>query len=74
MDGGAWWATAHGVAKSRTRPSDFTLLHFKNVSARTSLVVQWLRLSVSTIGDIGSIPGQGITLQQKLIKKLKEKS
>ena len=24
MDGGAWWATDHGVAKSRTRPSDFT--------------------------------------------------
>ena len=23
-DGGAWWATAHGVAKSRTRLSDFT--------------------------------------------------
>ena len=25
MDGGAWWATVHGVAKSRTRLSDFTL-------------------------------------------------
>ena len=24
MDGGAWWAAAHGVAKSRTRLSDFT--------------------------------------------------
>ena len=23
MDGGAWWATVHGVAKSRTRLSDF---------------------------------------------------
>ena len=22
-DGGAWWATVHGVAKSRTRLSDF---------------------------------------------------
>ena len=26
MDGGAWWATVHGVAKSRTRLSDFTYL------------------------------------------------
>ena len=26
MDGGAWWATVHGVTKSRTRLSDFT--HF----------------------------------------------
>ena len=25
MDGGAWWAAVHGVAESRTRPSDFTL-------------------------------------------------
>ena len=24
MDGGAWWATVHGVTKSQTRLSDFT--------------------------------------------------
>ena len=24
MDGGAWWATVHGVAKSQTGLSDFT--------------------------------------------------
>jgi len=29
MDGGAWWATVHGVAKSWTRLSDFTSLHTK---------------------------------------------
>ena len=29
MDGGAWWATVHGVAKSRTRLNDFTFtFHF----------------------------------------------
>ena len=29
MDGGAWWTAVHGVAKSRTRLSDFTLtFHF----------------------------------------------
>ena len=29
MDGGAWWAAVHGVAKSQTRPSDFTFtFHF----------------------------------------------
>ena len=26
IDGGAWWATVHGVAKSRTQLSDFTSL------------------------------------------------
>ena len=39
MDGGAWWATIHGVAKSWTQLSDFTALHFivykiKNASSR----------------------------------------
>ena len=29
MDRGAWRATVHGVAKSRTRLSDFTSLHFE---------------------------------------------
>ena len=29
MEGGAWWAKVHGVAKSRTRLSDFT--HFQDV-------------------------------------------
>ena len=29
MDGGAWWAAIHGVAKSQTRLSDFTFtFHF----------------------------------------------
>ena len=32
MDGGAWWATVHGVAKSRTRLSDFTFtFHLYNL-------------------------------------------
>ena len=28
MDGGAWWAIVHGVAKSRTLLSDFTFTFF----------------------------------------------
>ena len=29
MDGGAWWAAVHGVAKSQTQLSDFTFtFHF----------------------------------------------
>ena len=28
MDGGAWWAALHGVAKSRTRLSDFPFPFF----------------------------------------------
>ena len=33
MDGGSWWATVHGVAKSQTRLSDslslFTFMHWR---------------------------------------------
>ena len=30
MEGGAWWATVHGVAKSRKRLSDFTFTSLSN--------------------------------------------
>ena len=29
MDGGAWWAAVHGVAKSRTQLSLFTFMHWR---------------------------------------------
>ena len=32
MDRGAWWATVHGVAKSRTRPSDYSGSHLVHVA------------------------------------------
>ena len=41
MDGGAWWATVHGVAKSQTRLSNFTFtftftkLQFSSVQSLT---------------------------------------
>ena len=35
MDGGAWWAAVHGVAKSRTRLRDFTsTFHFHALGPR----------------------------------------
>jgi len=45
MDGGAWWATVHGVAKSLTRLSDFTFtFHFhasEKEMATHSSVLAW---------------------------------
>ena len=45
MGGGDWWAAVHGVAKSRTRLSDFTFtFHFhaseKEMATRSS-VLAW---------------------------------
>ena len=45
MDGGAWWAAVHGLAKSRTRLSDFTFtfhLHaLEKEMATHSSVLAW---------------------------------
>ena len=45
MDGGAWWAAVHGVAKSWTRLSDFTFtFHFHALEkemATHSSVLAW---------------------------------
>ena len=45
MDGGAWWAADHGVAKSLTRLSDFTFtFHFHALEkdmATHSSVLAW---------------------------------
>ena len=45
MDGGAWWTAVHGVAKSRTRLSDFTFtfhLHaLEKEMATHSSVLAW---------------------------------
>ena len=33
MDRGAWWATVHGLAKSRTQLSDFTHTYTQDIGA-----------------------------------------
>ena len=40
MDGGAWWATVHGVAKSQTRLSDFTFTSLLVKLDNTELTVK----------------------------------
>ena len=42
MDGGAWWAIVHGVAKSQTQLSDFTF---------TFIMFSWERLKAGGEGD-----------------------
>ena len=37
MDGGAWWATVHGVANSQARLSNFTFTHWKRQWQTTSV-------------------------------------
>ena len=60
MDGGAWWAAVHGVAKSRTRLSDFTFtFHFhaleKEVATHSSVLV-W---RIPGTGEPGGLQSMG---------------
>ena len=60
MDGGAWWATVHGIAKSRTQLSDFTFT-FKSNGTSSNRLPWWLsgKESIRQAGNTGSIPGLG---------------
>ena len=56
MDGGAWWATVHGVAKSRTQLSDFPSLYiqFASILMRilclcSSVMLAYIFLSVCVV-------------------------
>ena len=61
MDGGAWWAVVHGVAKSQTRLSDFTLtfhLHaLEKEMATHSTVLAW---RIPGTGEPDGLPSQGL--------------
>ena len=41
IDGGAWWAAVHGVAKSRTRLRDFPFHALEKEMATHSSVLAW---------------------------------
>ena len=63
MDGGAWWAAVHGVARSRTRLSDFTFtFHFslyalEKEMATHSSVLAW---RIPGTGEPGGLPSLGL--------------
>ena len=60
MDRGAWWAAVRGVAKSRTRLSDFTFIfHFhasEKEMATHSNVLAW---RIPGTGEPGGLPSVG---------------
>ena len=60
MDGGAWWAAVHGVARSRTRLNNFTFtFHFPALEkemATHSSVLAWI---IPGTGEPGGLPSMG---------------
>ena len=59
MDGEAWWAAVHGVAKSRTRLSNFTFTFhaLRKEMATHSSVLAW---RIPGMGEPGGLPSMGL--------------
>ena len=60
MDGGAWWAEVHGVARSRMRLSGFTFTFpfpaLEKEMATHSSVLAW---RIPGTGEPGGLPSMG---------------
>ena len=60
MDGGAWWAAVHGVAKSQTRLSDFTFtLHFHALEKEVATHSSVLAWRIPGTGEPVGLPSMG---------------
>ena len=60
MDGGAWWAAVHGVAKSRTRLSNFTFtFHFHALEKEMATHSSVLAWRIPGTAEPGGLPSVG---------------
>ena len=60
MDGGAWWAAVHGVAKSRTGLSDFTFtFHFPALEKEMATHSSVLAWRIPRTEEPGRLPSTG---------------
>ena len=74
MDGGAWCAAVHGVAKSWTRLSDFTFtFHFHALEKETATHSSVLALRIPGTGEPGGLLSMGSQSRTRL-KRLSSSS
>ena len=60
MDGGAWWAVVHEVAKSQTQLSDFTFtFHFHALEKEMATYSSVLAWRIPGMGEPGGLPSMG---------------
>ena len=60
MDGGAWWAAVHTVARSQTRLSDFTFtFRFHALEKETATHSSVLAWRIPGMGEPGGLPFMG---------------
>ena len=62
MDGGAWWAAVHGVAKSQTRLSNFPVtFHFHALEKEMATHSSVLAWRIPETGGAGRAAIYGVT-------------
>ena len=67
MDGGAWWAIVHGVAKSWTRLSDFTFtFHFHALEKEMATHSSVLAWRIPGTGEPGGLLSMGLQSRTRL--------
>ena len=60
MDGGAWWAAVHGVARNRTRLRDFPFtFHFHALEKEMATHSSALAWRIPRTGEPGGLPSMG---------------
>ena len=60
MDGGAWWAAVRGVAKSRTRLSNFTFtFHFHALEKEMATHSSTFAWRIPGTAEPGGLPSMG---------------
>ena len=60
MDGGAWWATVHEVARSWTQLNDFTFtFHFHALEKEMATHSSFLAWRIPGTGEPGGLPSLG---------------
>ena len=72
MDGGAWWAAVHGVAKSRIQGTDFTF-HFHALEKEMATHSSVLAWRIPGTGEPGGLPSMG-SQNQTRPKRLSSKA
>ena len=61
MDGGAWWAAVHGVAKGRTRLRNFTFtFHFHALEKEMATHSSVLAWRIPGTGEPSGLPSMGL--------------
>ena len=77
MDGGAWWAAVHGVARSRTWLSDLTFaFHFHALEKETAThpsILAWRTPGMAEPGGLPSV-GYGVAQSWTRLKRLSNRS